>query len=355
MRWLVLGGRANGLAVARALKRPKDVYVVDICKEMPVAAFSRYVKECFLIDNDFSNVSSFLDEFLSCEKAILIATDDWWVYCVSKYKALPGKSFFGFFPDVCLMERILDKKSLCELLENIVEMPKLYEAEQHAHIKEFVVKPRVPYDEKGIVKKGANNVAKYERIGVRTLIQECISAPMHCHLSVCGISIDGVISSPFFTSKLMQYPNPMGTATMIKSVHDEALKHSLLEKASCVMLKLQYSGIFELEFIASAKGLILIDFNPRFWLQHGMASLAGINYAKLYSILCIGEGCEEDVHVDERKLVWLHEGAMLSFFKARNKLDVLKALHSSRLTFAHFDFSDMRPFWRFLRCKLKWL
>lgn len=356
MRWLVLGGRANGLGVARALNNPSNVYVLDICERKPVTACSRYVKEIFLIDRTYPSVASFLDRFLSVEAAILIATDDWWVYQISKYQESASGKFYGFFPGIKECDNFLDKTKLYSILKIDVDIPAIVNPVDIKSFEGFIVKPRLSFDEKGVIEKGINSWKKYHALGVDVLVQEHIPAPIMSHLSVCGIIINGKIICPFFSRKVMEYPSPMGTATMIQNVTDQLLRDELLKCAKKTLLKLDYTGIFEVEFIESQGKYWCIDFNPRFWLQHEMASLIGINYARIYSELSLNPNQMKFLDLMpnySKRVVWIHEGAFISFINARNKLKIISILISSKISFAHFKLNDLGPFWCFLKCKLK--
>lgn len=356
MCWLILGGRSNGLAVARALGCPSNVYVLDCSPDKPVSVFSQYVKEVFIIGSEFQCVASFLDDFLSIKEAVLIATDDWWLYQVSKYKEFSDKKFYGFFPDRLMLDLILDKKALYEFFSDCVVVPKIVDPADAIDLEGYIVKPRISFNEAGIIEKGINSFDKYKGLGVDVVVQENIDAPLDAHLSICGIRVGGRILYPFFSRKIMEYPSPMGTATMVQNINDPFLMEKLLECGQVILSRLDYKGIFELEFIVSQGQLWFIDFNPRFWLQHGMAINVGINYARLYSelskdIVPISSLMEKSKV--SKKLVWLHEGAPLSFIKSNNKLGILWMLITSKITFAHFKITDMKPFWYFLICKLR--
>lgn len=358
MRWLILGGRANALAVARALDRPELVSCVDLEGASAVVASSRYISRLHTIAADTGSVHAFLDEFLAAAPAILIATDDWWLYQAAVYRESAGKPFYGLIPESRELKVLLDKQALYARIGDAVRMPPMLDPQESNRSSRAVVKPRLPFDETGIVLKGLNDVSQYQQRGIDCIVQQKIDAPLTAHLSVSGLADRGKLFVPFFSRKILEYPSPMGTATMVQNIQDATLMSRLREAAELVLARTLYTGIFELEFIEANGELWLIDFNPRFWLQHELAIGLGINYALLYSRASQQGFASMPVESDAgaaKRLLWIHEGAPLSFFKAgwREKLRVLRLLFGAKPLFAHLRFDDPKPFWYFLRCHLK--
>lgn len=100
--------------------------------------------------------------------------------------------------------------------------------------------------------------------------QEVLSLKPEDNVSVCGWH-DAADPRYVVTRKVLQFPENVGNGDVCELVTGHS---ALVDMARKTLNELRYTGPFELEFVRDERrGLYcMIELNPRFWLQHPLAS-----------------------------------------------------------------------------------
>jgi len=216
---------------------------------------------------------------------------------------------------------------------------------------EWIVKPRRPFDGFAIRKKGAGaeETGRAYGNGEEFVAQKRVRAPLRGHLSLCGLRTDRVVGSLVY-AKALEYPHPGGTSTLSVIHEKRQLHHELLSRGEALLEALGYRGMFEIEFIhcGDSGRWFVIDVNLRFWLQHELGALLGVDYANLYRRWLCGEAVEDPQRTPGR-VAWVHEGFALSLWSDwRDSVAAIGHLLTRRWLLAHWRLNDAQPLWRFL-------
>ncbi|MEI2454063.1 hypothetical protein [Lysobacter firmicutimachus] len=349
MKHIVLGGRANGLGIARVLQREGfrcDVVDLD---SRAVCSVSRAVARFHRPEPTDDAVNALMLSLLADGGGVLYSTDDRWNAYIARNRATLQAAGARFpFAGIAAIERVADKLALAQLAADVPET-RLYAGSEPG--RDWIVKPRHPFTGFEIRKKGAGagEIEQGYRAGEEFVVQKRLSAPLGGHLSLCGLRTDTVIGSVVY-AKALEYPHPGGTSTL-SVIHERGELHrELLERGAALLAELDYQGMFEIEFIRCSESgrLFVIDVNLRFWLQHELARLLGIDYANLYRRWLSGEAVGEPERLPG-SVAWVHEGFPLSLFSDwRDSLAAVGHLLTRRWMWAHWRWNDPRPFARFL-------
>ena len=96
------------------------------------------------------------------------------------------------------------------------------------------------------------------------------------------------------TVKVHQYTSVLSSGSVVASVDDPA---ELVPRAVRILSDLGYCGPFELKFVRHADTFLVIELNPRFWLQHGIFLGAGNGVMKRY----LGVESSSDWHANAQR------------------------------------------------------
>jgi predicted ATP-grasp superfamily ATP-dependent carboligase len=116
----------------------------------------------------------------------------------------------------------------------------------------------------------------FER-GIGGLVQEIIPGPDTNHFkSSCYLSRDGRILLAFGLQKIRQQPAGFGFGCLVRSVEYP----EMLELGKEFFTKIGYRGVGSAEFKLDPRDgrLKLIELNPRYWQQNGLAARCGMNF-----------------------------------------------------------------------------
>jgi len=102
--------------------------------------------------------------------------------------------------------------------------------------------------------------------------QRLIAGPITNNYSVCGFAdaTDPTRSAMLVVRKVLgDGPTVMSCGAVVETVQDPA---GLIPRAARLLRALNYTGPFELEFLLDlgSDQYYLLEFNPRFWMQHGL-------------------------------------------------------------------------------------
>jgi predicted ATP-grasp superfamily ATP-dependent carboligase len=122
---------------------------------------------------------------------------------------------------------------------------------------------------------------------------------------------------------------------------------------------LNYTGVGSIEFKKDDKDgtFKLIELNPRLWQQNIQATYAGVNFAYINYLDCIGEMVEPSLHFRENVRYVDRIQDFRSFLGNRQRGDVsiyqwLTSVYKADC-FAYFAWDDMIPAWKRLICLIR--
>ncbi|MBN7136885.1 hypothetical protein A7A76_19275 [Lysobacter enzymogenes] len=352
MKHIVLGGRANGLGVVRRLRHAgRGGHVVDL-DPRAVCSVSNAVERFHVVEADDESIVAKLLELSAEQGAVAYCTDDRWNAFVVRNSARLHAAGIKFpFSSIHAMELVADKLHSAQALADIVDIPRTRAYDGLDAGVDEIVKPRFPFEGFRIRKKGANarDVSIALAQGESFVAQERIVSPLREHFSLCGVRGSKIVGALTF-AKVLEYPHPGGTSTLSVVDTDAEVHGELMQLSDRLLAYLDYSGIFEIEFIRCAERAryYMIDINLRFWLQHELGALLGVDYVRLYADLVTGGEMEQPT-VRRGRVAWVHEGFPLSLASDWPSLPAaIKALVTRRWLMAHFRLTDPRPALRLL-------
>jgi hypothetical protein len=102
--------------------------------------------------------------------------------------------------------------------------------------------------------------------------QRLVAGPISNNFSVCGFydAEQPPRSVMIVVQKVLgDGPTVMSCGTVVETVPDPA---NLVERASAMLRALKFTGPFEIEFLREdgTETYYVLEFNPRFWMQHGL-------------------------------------------------------------------------------------
>lgn len=297
-----------------------DVGVISTGR-LCAAGWSRRVTRTYSAPSE-SETTRFLEALLSIGRAqpgqILLPTSDETAWLYTAYSSELSKYFRIHQPPIETMQRILDKRSFAEtaVAAGIPVLPSWdpqnkNELENIASSLPYpvLIKPRTHVhrfrNDKGIVVCSANELLdRYEQFVDREkehasddpllpkarlpIIQKFVDAVKPEVHSITGfIDRTGELFVTRRSKKVFQRFQPVGVGVCFESVKAEP-KLSALTRQLCRALN--YSGIFELEFIKYNDQWAAIDFNPRFFNQMGLDIRRGMPLPLFACLEAAGEG-----------------------------------------------------------------
>ena len=99
-------------------------------------------------------------------------------------------------------------------------------------------------------------------------------------LNVNGVARDGEVIAEVHEEALRTWPADCGPVSYAQTIAPEARARS--EQARALIAALEWSGIFNLQFIEAEAGLFLVDVNPRLYTSIGLAVAAGANLPAIW-------------------------------------------------------------------------
>ncbi len=356
---LILGGKSNGLWIARALAKITIDSTLLYCEEQPFAKHSKFIKKSIF----YNNIESFIDEKrnnFNSTSVLLYPTSDYWVTFINENKNVLVESGFIFFDNNSrVINSFLDKLSFYQRFSKDFSIPETVNFKNYLE-SPFIIKPQKSFQKEKCIAKGFTQYQGTVKTPEFLVKQKQIFTDIDQHFSVAGIAFKGAIKAAIITRKILEYPSPGGTATLVSSVHEYNLNKQLFEFAQKFICCSHYSGAFEIEIIKKKNKLWLIELNARFWLQHCMVLSAGLNFSKIYRELLLGKKIKDvtlaSVIYYSHNLLWIHEGMLISFLKISlvSKLKVIKILCKANLikTYGYFSVEDPQPLIEYIKCKI---
>jgi len=352
---VVLGMYETGLAVGRSLGRV-GVRVFGFDSSKKVGFYSKYINAS-LCPHPIRHEEEFIDflvRFGAIQKSrpVLFITGDEFILPVSRRRNDLEQYYLINIPDLKILESISDKYKQYELALNAgIPVPQTFCVSNMDKLRNII--DQIPFpafikgadvtswrDKIGSAIKGFTVHDQKELFttcrmifeqGVTGLIQELIEGPDTCHYKAsCYISRKGEVLLAFGLQKLRQQPVNYGFGCLVQSVEYP----ELLELGKTFFLKIGYRGVGSVEFKLDKKDnkLKLIELNPRYWQQNGLADKCGMNFPLMNYLDLTGQ--EPDPMFDYRQgIKWVNIYSDFESFREyrhRGQLSAIEWLHSLR-------------------------
>lgn len=294
---IIIEGHVQGLANTRSLgKAGIPVYVLD--KSDCLARYSKYCKKFFICpDYKSPEFVPFLIQLAKNEQLIgwmLLPSNDHIVYSIS-LKIKEVKEFYKtLVPEEKVFNNIYNKANLLSLAETVgVPFPKIFFHKNYNDVSSELQYPVLTKGKAGLdfyktfrkkvfLSHSQKELSKnLESIQQKFSLNDVFSQELipfdgtNKTVSFTAFCIDGEVKAYWMGVKLREHPITFGTGTFSESVFES----DCLEYASILLLKLNYSGICEVEFLKDPRDnkYKLIEINARTWLWVGNAIANGVN------------------------------------------------------------------------------
>jgi D-aspartate ligase len=298
---IVLGMFETGLAVGQSLAR-HGVRVIGLDHRRDVGFHSRLLSARLCPDPavDEAGFLATLEELAAREPhrpVLMVASDDF-LLPVSRHRERLSKHFLFALPRHELLEAIADKYQQALLAASVgVPVPQTFRgSEVLARLERGEAVPlpvfvkaqevtawrrAVSSHHKGWVARDVGELTTLLRDlasrGVASLVQELIPGPDTNHYKACAyVSDDGEVQLAFALRKLRQCPPGFGFGCAVESV-----EHPEMLELGCRFLKaIGYRGVGSVELKLDPRDhtFKLIELNPRFWQQNGLAARCGMDF-----------------------------------------------------------------------------
>ncbi len=252
----------------------------------------------------------------SIGQAVLLPTCDTSAWTYAAFASELASRFCLYAPSRKTIETILDKCALHEAcLSAGVAVPKSWSITQASDLSVFqneflfplILKPRshirrLRNDKGRVIRNHSELLEAFSAMSSREqtysptigtlpaagfLAQEFFPGAATKILSISGfIDKTGTRFLAQGTRKLLLRSEPAGVGVCFETA---SVEEGLLTDLRAFLTKLSYFGVFEVEFVQSPRGWLLIDFNPRFFNQMGMDIARGASLARLSYYDAIGD------------------------------------------------------------------
>jgi predicted ATP-grasp superfamily ATP-dependent carboligase len=315
------------LAAARCLGEHGVRVVVLDAERFAPAAWSRYVVQREIAPK-VRPIAPFLDALVAFGEKhpghVLYATSDDLAWTFAQKEELLRRSFRLLTPSFACMVRVLDKRELYAACpEAGLSVPNTWFPEADADLERVaraarfpvIIKPRTQVffrsARKGRVVRRAEELADSYRsflqdnvydeviaVGMpqmtRPMIQELHAAePVYSVSGFCEPSRGLFVARA--CRKILQWPRKAGVGIAFE---DAPLDASVAEGVRRLSAVTGFFGVFEAEFVCSADGMRLIDYNPRFFNQLGFDVARGLPSPYFVHLLALGKTRELEEAVE---------------------------------------------------------
>jgi len=307
---LVLGMNITGLSVIRSLGRrgvpvtgtdydPRRIgFRSRYCREL-LCPHPRYAEDRFL---------KFLVERARAAKAriALIPTNDEFLLCVSRNRAVLDEHFVHNLPSKETIENLTDKESFHHVSRNHnYPVPRTYFPNEEDTLYEIaeaveypcLIKPKYGFSSQELGVKAIRVDSKddlvpaYSRLAGKSddlMVQEVVPGDEGQQYSLYSyISRDSGVVAAMTSRKLRQMPVHFGVGTHVVTCDEPAMK----ELGLALLTELHYTGLSEIEFKKDCRDghFKIIEVNARPWLQISLGEKCGVDFPWLSYMDTIGE------------------------------------------------------------------
>jgi predicted ATP-grasp superfamily ATP-dependent carboligase len=319
---VVLSMSEAGLAVTRSLGR-RGIKVFGVDYKSDAENFSsKYCDRQLIFSNPETHPEKCLEEFLALgrtlkEKAVLLPTNDYYTKFISRNRIELSEYYLFIIPTVEVLEGILDKQKQYERAEQLgICIPKTFAPLDLGHLEEMASSISYP-----VYIKGANSylwfwqfrnkgflAANYQELkqyyesavgkNLKSVVQEIVIGPNTNHFEVNAYySAQKELVGLFCTQKARQYPIDFGNGTFMISKKLPEL--SSLARRLFEGIGYMGAGVIEFKKDERDGRFKLLELNPRFTQQYFHAAVAGIDFAHMNYLECVGKKPEPAMEYEE--------------------------------------------------------
>ena len=285
------------LAAVRCLGRRDIPVVVAGPERFAFSSWSRFAGRRLVAPSpdDPEHLLEWLVRFGEAEPGhVLYPTSDDVAWLVAAHRDRLEPHFRLFQPPSSVLRSLLDKRALHDLCSAVgLLTPHTFFPRSDADLREIAKSARFPLLIKPITQVGFRTHAKgegltdasrlVERYYAFRAINEVRPVPggmvqdsawpmlqqMHAEARTAIYTLAGFVTrdgrvKALASRKVLQRPRTLGIGLGFEAA---ALDATLLEGVAALCRAAGYFGAFEVEFIETAGGMLLIDFNPRFYSQ----------------------------------------------------------------------------------------
>lgn len=131
--------------------------------------------------------------------------------------------------------------------------------------------------------------------------QEWLGDQAHQNISVCGFhdSQNHARNTTAIVQRLLSHEQGLSCAAMVETVPDQ---WGLCVKTQQILDALAFAGPYELEFMVTPERVVVLELNPRFWMQHALFLARGNGLLKRYFAL---DSLTDQQDPSLENLVWI--------------------------------------------------
>lgn len=369
---IVLYMNVPGLGVTRSLgKEGIEVYGIDRYPNA-LAFSSKFCKKSFVFADPITTPEKLLDQMIELgkglnEKAVLLPTSDYYTEFVSNFRSELSDYFLFNIPDSSVLETLFDKSRQYVLASQLgIPIPTTFSPDSIDELMEKGSTISYPafmkgvsshewyshFENKGFVAHSLDELQQLYNLisskNLRVVIQEIIQGPNSNHYKVCAYyTKEQKLLALFSTQKTRQFPADFGIGSFMTSMDCP----ELTKLGRMFFEGIGYTGVGSIEFKKDDRDgqFKLLELNPRFWKQNNHPTFAGINFAYINYLDCIGEDVTPSL-IFKENICWLNSIEDFGSFLANRKrgyistYEWLKSLRSTRCH-AHYQGDDLKPVW----------
>ena len=295
-----MGGHIQALGIVRIMGELGLPSVVIDTKKINLARYSKYCDKSFIAD--YTEIIPLLQKWAALGKYtnwLIFPTDDFHVRMLSENRDMLS-AYFKVVADKWSVVELFYKKYLsypladsCGVPVPVTLYPKDESAEALAGKMKYpcIIKPSIMREFYAIFKKkvlfcadDGQFVDNYNKAvsffsPSQLMIQEVIPGSSENQYSVGLLVWEGKVVNHLVARRRRQHPLDFGNAT----TYAETVKNTgLLEYATRIVQKANYSGICEVEFKYDSRTdqYKFLEVNPRLWKWHLLAEFAGVHILK---------------------------------------------------------------------------
>lgn len=345
---------------------PILIMVKDTCYNY--VADSKYVKEAYnvnSISDGISLIKKLILEDLSLEEKIFISTgNDGIIAALNESLISDDRVLFFNSKHINGLSKFMDKQLLCELAEQygllipkseVVEVGSLPQNIKYP----IFTKPLDSFDfhgwkDKEKICRNQNELIEMffdSNLKGRILLQEYIEKEDEYVLQ--GVSINGGkdVYLPIEGGYYRLPDDAYGTYMFFQKFNGNKILYNSIKN---ILKEIQYSGIFEVEFLMekNTKKLYFLEINFRHTFINHCFTAMGCNLCKVWmdSVLK-GKLCIEDVCINKEPFIWMNEPEDFKRVVMPSKLKLFSWIKDVLKTdsFVLWNTKDNKPFWNYLR------
>ena len=367
---VVLGMFETGLAVGRSLGRA-GIKVLGLDPVKKVGFYSKYI-DALICPDPIEKEKEFILFLIKIaekenKRPVLFITSDEFLLAVSRNREDLQPHYLMNLPDTTIIECISDKyKQYTLAIEANIPVPVTFKAEnmdqllrieRQIPLPAFIKGAEVTLWRKkmGVASKGFLVTTHEELIdtckiifdrGATGLIQEIIQGPDTNHFKAsCYVSREGEVLLAFGLQKIRQQPVGFGFGCLVQSIEYP----EMLDLGKKFFSKIGYRGTGSAEFKLDLRDgkLKLIELNPRYWQQNGLAEKCGMNFP-LINYLDLTDRKPKPVTEYRTGIKWINIYSDIESFREyrqRGQLTGMEWLHSMKgeKMYSDLEWDDLLP------------